>query len=311
MLSNSIFSYCVPDEDFEFDWLENFHGFKLDEQEEYFDFFDRINHSVESYFRKALEEMAPLLEDISIQEIHLVSDYLGMLCEPQTLAHWNYHRSKIEKGHYLLVASPALINFSLKLMENPSHPAGGTIGTTWQHELIHLADQEAILHAANWLKYGSDRMIRRKYLSDFRAEGIADLWFLGKGHSIVNTLEAGRERFQKDLHRISMLDPTSFSTRKKYGDAVKAVDYLYSAGPMMVLHALSVCENKKTCKQAQDALSKIENGTVFSNEELFVLIQSAIQMNADTFIKNLMVNGTDGKPFLKAGELESLISYKK
>lgn len=306
-----IVSYCTPDEEFELDWLDGYPGFNIGEQEEEFDFFNRIDNAVESFFRKALAEMEPLLRDINVEEIQVVSDYSGIITPPGTVAHWNYARSKPENGRHTLVASPSLISRSLHLAQNPSFDPGSNAATTWQHELIHLVDQEAIIHSDKWRQYSSDNMILRKYLSGYREEGIADLWFLGKGHSRVNNFSSARERFNVDLDRINEMNTGSFKDRKAYGRAVTDTKTFYAAGPMMVLHALCVSDEKETANQAACAAEKIAAGEILTNEELFFLIRAAVKMDIETFMSALEMPGPDGLRFASLKKMEEAIVYPK
>lgn len=311
MDSLKIIPYCIPDEDIEYNFFKNYPSFNLTEQEEEFDFFNRIDAAVELFFQKAFTEIEPLLDEIALREIHLVSDYTGMIIKNQSIASWLFGRSKTENGHYILIASPTLISASLHLVNNPDVNVGNNICSTWQHELIHLADQKAILRSGKWCEYNSDCMIRRKYLSSFREEGIADLWYLGKGHAVAITLDAGRIRFQQDLERIAAIDLTTLKNRKAYGRLVNDTEKTYSAGPVMVLHALSVSSDEEIAKQAKLALEKIADRTLLSNEEIFSLIRAAIKMDIETFMTALENPADDGKPFTNLKCIKETILYKK
>lgn len=302
---------CANDEDFEMEWFEGYHGFHIEEQEAEFDFFERINGAVENHFQKALTEVEPLLRSITIKQINLVSDYSGVLSLDGAIASWWYGRSQTVDGHYTIVASPRMINACLHLMDNPDHELGGTISTTWHHELIHLADQKAILRSGNWHKAGSDRMVRRKYLSKYREEGIAELWYVGKGHSKAREIENGREYFSKDLTRIAGIVSMGHKDRKSYSREVLNSNSYYYAGPWMVLHALSCSSCTIIATIVCVAIEKIAQGELLSNEELFDLINASVNMDVETFMEALERPGYDGKAFANLRILEDAIAFKQ
>lgn len=311
MASINIFPYCSPDEEYELEWLEGYHGFNLEEQENELDFFSRINTAVETSFRKALKEMEFILDDIQLKEIHLMCDYTNMLSTGGGAANWWVQRSKTEKGHYLLIASPKMINACLMMMDNPDLKPGRDITYAWQHELIRLVDQEQVLRAEKWRDFGSDKMVLRKYLAEFREEGIAELYAAAMGEASIQTIGQAREAFLADTNRVALIDKTTFTKRKEYGKEVIRTAAIYAAGPMMILHALSQHEDEdKVIAGLAGITAEIIGREGQQNQEaIFMLIKAAVKIDPTQFMELLEKPGFDGQPFTNLEELAKIIQF--
>jgi peptide deformylase len=78
--------------------------------------------------------------------------------------------------------------------------------TTWEHEIIHLIDHWQSVKSSAYRDSDVSSVYYNYYLSQYRTEGIAELYYLLKGGiEDIKNMSQAKEKFQSNLERIQKL----------------------------------------------------------------------------------------------------------
>lgn len=166
------------------------------------------------------------------------------------------------KGSYHFAVSWNLLYLYMKKYLDNSLTFDATCRTIWQHELIHAMDHCSIRTARRWCTSGDLKKLWKYYWLCYRQEGIAELYYLCKGHSEIKNLEMAREQIQLGFERLARINPAELT---KQNDIVKIIlntPGFYSAGPWMILHVLSCSRENEIVDLALSVAKRIENSEV-------------------------------------------------
>lgn len=291
--------YSSPDEDFEIDWFDGLPGFSADEHEDEFTFFELMENAVLPHVEIAARQMHPLLQKFGFKKMRFVIDYSCAFTPIEAAASYLYNYSDGNAGSYLFSVSRPVLCMYLEQVVNNKSISGTSIGTTWHHEFIHAMDHRNICLTAEWDTRNDLNDLWKFYLIKYRQEGIAELYYLLKGHSSFTDLGKARDRVALDLERISGIDPGKATFHKPISDMVLDNIVFYSAGPWMVLHVLSLSDHPEVAEKAKFVASNVEDGLVVNDELVFQVIGYALNISNEEFLSGIYKPGWDGYPMIE------------
>jgi hypothetical protein len=180
--------------------------------------FQKIENLTENLFRKALERIWPLLNELHFNSLNIGIDYANHRNSGNSLAGYEYKYSNPSKGNYhftvdyiLLNRYAAFINQKIDTLPN--------LGI-WEHELIHLLDHWEIVKASS-LSYSDNPINNLHYYTlKYREEGIANLFDLLdvkiKGVKSINEAkDIFNRNHTKKKKRLYNLDKTTSHIRNE------------------------------------------------------------------------------------------------
>jgi hypothetical protein len=258
---------------------------------------------VEGHFREACKNLWPILEFRSFKSITIGIDIIGT---GQKMAGYYHNYSDAETGNYGFSVSYDVLEEYLKEHFDKKAALRPVTKYMWEHELIHLADHRNLIE----FKYHSDSTDVREYfihyLLKYREEGTADLYFVMKNHGSITDPETAMQKIMDDLKELEKMPWENPDTIKSLEMQLLSLNLFYTAGPWMVLHVLSCPGNPVMTPLAEEAARKIQKCENVEKDVIVRIIQKALLISNEDFIRYLTLPGLDGKVFIEPGPIEQL-----
>jgi len=300
-----VYSYLAPhpldeDNDIESELYEWIPGFINEDDEEEgviaiyrdsnIEIYKKIELLTEQYFKESLKNMWPLVSDVYINTLHIIIDISGILGSTNTsLAGYLYKRSNQQQGKYVFQLDLNLLYAYLK-KEEKNEPLSFNEKSTWDHELIHLIDHNAITASHLYMSSNSPYENFKYYLIKYREEGIADLYYVLNGNTEIKKVEEAITLFKEAaINRKSEIDFSVASTDKSREQLYKGNNF-YKYGPWIILSILREFElnwDDDTIAKCIDTISKNE---AVSLEIIFEVIKRALEIGPDEFLHQIAVH---------------------
>jgi len=287
--------YFSPDpEDIEDDMIVDFPGNYDEEDSAGKCFFETSYDVVRTHFVRAFLNLSPVFEDRKFTSLNVCIDLAG-ICNA-TAAYW-YGYTDVMVGEYHFSVGRNVLKAFLKNYWDSSFSLNPFYMYIWEHELIHMLD-----HKYCSFQFSADSIDFREfwmhYLLSFRAEGIAGLYELMKGHNPVKEMNSARDNFKSDL--LMFAKPGAFDTGNTLPLRKNIIDSsIYcSVGQWMVMHVLYCIGDSNLSALIQKVYSQIKKGEVVNECDILFILKHSFALDPETFIKSLTMPGLDGKEFV-------------
>jgi len=277
-----------------FSWIPGFDETDLGDEDEEplfrdnnIQLYDKIEAIAVDRFNIALENVWPLLDSYLINSLHISIDITGMLCSSSTLAAYNYVDSNPQKGNYIFNLAQSYL-YQLLVASDNGKELKLKYHTTWEHEIIHLVDHWESVKSSVYRDSDVSSEYYNYYLSQYRTEGIAELYYLliGGIEDIKNMSQA-KEKFQTNLDRIQKLVIDKLKITDKEKDTeFKTYDF-YELGPWIILDMLRIFQGGYHEELINNVIAKVEAGEVVEHNVIIDVIRIALSMKTDEFLANI------------------------
>ncbi len=294
--------FMTDPEDLEYEIIEDFPGNYDEEDPDGKCFFNTSEEVIHAHFIEACENMAPFLKDRHFSSLTVGIDILGILSGD---ASYFSDRSSSLDGKYLFKASRGLLYTYLKNYWEPDFDLSSYDRYIWEHEIVHMLDHENIVND----KFSYESGLRKywiKHLLSYRNEGVADLLYTLKGFNTINSMSDAFRKFQEDRRAFLEINWELTGYLNSWEKQIQNASHIYSVGPWMILHALSLSGDKYVKDLVTSAISQVSNGEVVSEQTIFELLRYALELNCNQFISCLTKPGKFGNAFLDSSLINEL-----
>ena len=243
-----------------------------------------IEAKIEDHFKIALQELWPLLEKCQFRSINISIDYFGFLAGNSYGASYIYGRSNQISGVYNFNLHCGLFYNLIKKLTNDT-PLDEFDRCIWQHELIHLLDQQNIISASLYKNSSSKNENLKYYFTKYREEGIAELFYLLKGNKAIENIEIAKKLFLDEILTISkngILE--QISTEKERNELYNGHSF-YKIGPWLILDLLKTCIFGDYLDIVYEALDRLEKGEEILIETILEIIRYALMIDVSSFLE--------------------------
>jgi len=294
--------FMTDPEDLEYEIIEDFPGNYDEEDPNGKCFFNTSEEVCHAYFMQACQNMAPLLKDRPFSSLSVGIDILGVFnCHA---SYFNGRSSSLD-GKYLFIASRSLLSAYLKNYWENDFVLSPLNRFIWEHEIVHMLDHENIVNDKFSFATGLRKFWIKHFLS-YRNEGVADLLFTLKGHNSIISMECALQKFQEDKRAFHEINWELTGYLNSWEKQIQNASHIYSVGPWMILHALSLSGNEYVKDLVTSAISQVSNGGVVSEQTIFELLRYTLQLDNDQFISCLTIPGENGNSFLDSSLINEL-----
>ncbi len=288
------FYFCPDPEDVEEDMIADFPG-NYDEGDAAGKcFFNTASEVCRTHFVRAYQNLSPLLGDKYLKSLSVCIDLSGIF---NATACYFFHCSDDKKGEYHFGASPSALTAYLKNYWDSDYILSPFYQHLWEHELIHMLDHE---HAG--YKFSTESANYKEfwiqYILSFRSEGLAELYDLMKGHNPIKDMNSARSKFRSEIFRLIIKGWYNSENIQKSKKQISESVIYYSVGQWMVLHALGCTDNTELKSLLQKVSLQINNGLEVNEQDMFIIIKQALELDVDHFIHCLTERGSDGQVFI-------------
>lgn len=249
--------------------------------------YKKIESLTEQYFKESVSNMWPLLTDVYINSMQVVIDISGILGSTNTsLAGYLYKRSNQQKGIYVFQLDLSLLSAYLK-KEEKNELLDFNEKSTWDHELIHLIDHNAIIASHLYMLSSSPYENFKYYLIKYREEGIADLYLVLNGYTDIKKSQEAIELFKKAvINRKNEIDFSVASTDESRTELYKGNDF-YKYGPWLILEILRELETFWDENKIAKCIEAITKNEAAPLETILEVIKRAIEIEPDKFLHHI------------------------
>lgn len=144
------------------------------------------------------------------------------------------------------------------------------------------------------------------FLLIYRNEGIADLWYAMKGHSRCKSMNEAKNRFREDLRRFGTAEWNDAGRRRDLQEEVHKASGFYSTGPWIILHILGCSDYPHRTPLTHMACDLISNVEIMDDASISEIVNHALKISNDDFVRYITKDGADGKPFIDIKELHGI-----
>lgn len=290
--------------DFEVDeisWIPGFDSSDIGEEGEHPFFRDQniqLYNKIEAVtlesFRVALKNIWPLLDSYIVNSIQIAVDITGNLfTDSRVLAAYNFEDSRPQKGNYIFNLAPLYLMRLLKKIEN-NVEVDMKYNTIWEHELIHLLDHWQSVKSSVYNDSNVSSIYFNFYLSQYRTEGIAELYYLLKGGiQDVKTMAQAKEKFQNNVYAIRKLVSDKPILSKNDKDKLFKTYDFYELGPWIVLDVLNTFEGGFHTEIISTVIKQVEDGKVIDHNVILEVIKIGLRIKLDEFLLEIQHDLTD------------------
>jgi hypothetical protein len=280
-----------------FSWIPGFDKTELGDEDEdplfrdnNIQLYDKIESIAVDRFNIALENVWPLLDSYLINSLHISIDITGMLCSSSTLAAYNYVDSNPQKGNYIFNLAQSYL-YQLLVASDNGKELKLKYHTTWEHEIIHLIDHWQSVKSSAYRDSDVSSVYYNYYLSQYRTEGIAELYYLLKGGiEDIKNMSQAKEKFQSNLERIQKLVIEKPKITDKEKDTeFKTYDF-YELGPWIILDMLRTFQGGYHEELINSVIVKVEAGEVVEHDVIIDVIRIALSLKTDEFLNAHLIN---------------------
>jgi hypothetical protein len=265
------------------DALECFPCFNPDEA---WDYIEQIELLVEREVQAAFERMKSILSGKHIRYISVFADIGGGGFGDDGVAALQYGSCKPSEGIYYFTASSRMIYHALKCHFDSSLSIPRSIPSTWDHELIHLADLDNILNADSLIHENSIASMYDFHLLHFRIEGLANLLSWMESASAVTDMDIARQLYVDERARIKpFLENPEDQKFSKSVDDVRDSFVFYDIGPLMVMDLLSRSINPEVQNAATLLLDLKRQGLDIDYDLRMDVVQKALAFDNQAFLE--------------------------
>jgi len=281
--------------DFEVDeisWIPGFDSSDIGEDGEYpffrdqnIQLYNKIEVVTLESFRVALKNIWPLLDSYIINSIQIAVDITGNLfTDSRVLAAYNFEDSRPQKGNYIFNLAPLYLMRLLKKVDNNAE-VDMKYNTIWEHELIHLLDHWQCVKSSVYNDSDVSSIYFNFYLSQYRTEGIAELYYLLKGGTQdVKTMAQAKEKFQTNVYSIRKLVSDKPILSKNDKDKLFKTYDFYELGPWIVLDVLNTFEGGFHTELVSSIVKQVEEGKAIEHDKILEIIKIALRIKLNEFI---------------------------
>ena len=287
--------YFLPEpEDVEDDMIADFPGNYNEDDVNGKCFFNTSIEVCRTHFSRAYQNLSPLFGDKYFRSLSVYIDLSGVF---NATACYLFDYSDEKKGEYYFSASRSALNAYLKNYWDSDFSLSPFYWQLWEHELIHMLD-----HKYGGYKSSPDSTNCKEfwihYLLSFRSEGVAELYDLMKGHNPIKDMNSARSIFRSDVFKLILKGWYDSDNIQKSKKQINESVIYYSVGQWMVLHALSCSDDEDLKSLLQKVFLKINNGLEVNDQDMFIIIKHALELDVDQFIRSLVKCGSDGRVFI-------------
>jgi hypothetical protein len=276
----------------EISWIPGFDSSDIGEDGEHPFFRDQniqLYNKIEAVtlesFRVALKNIWPLLDSYIVNSIQIAIDITGNLfTDSKVLASYNFEDSSPQKGNYIFNLAPRYLAKLLKKSENNAD-VDIKYNTIWEHELIHLIDHWQSVKSSVYCDSDVSSIYFNFYLSQYRTEGIAELYYLLKGGiQDVKSMAQAKEKFQNNIYTIRKLVSDMPILSKNDKDKLFKTYDFYELGPWIILDVLITFEGGCHEKLIADVIEQVEAGKSIEHDVILEVIKIALRIKLNEFI---------------------------
>ncbi len=263
-----------------------------------------VDEVVIKHFKNSCNALLPLLKDIKIVDITIAVDIIGMSAGE---AGYYPGYSNSEKGLFFFYISPDILAEYLHQHWNPEVQLSKFVQFLWEHEIIHMLDQKNLAEF-NYRKEGASiEEFLLNYFLSFRNEGIADLYSFVNNYRKIEGIDEAHRRFEEEMEKLGKLPWEDFDRiRENEKQFIKSSAY-YAIGPWMLLHTLCCEENPNYNRDIAELCQQVIRKENIGEENCIRLIQSALEIGNNTFLKCIRRKGLDAKVFMEGKLLDQAL----
>lgn len=268
------------------DWIQGFN--KNTEEDAVYDeqnieLYNLVESIVEGHFRNAMSNLWPLFKKTHIQSLQIAIDYSNLIGTGKyDIASFHYERSRMTEGVYVFTMQAGLLNYYMKRHYENIAP-DDVCDLTWEHELIHMADHANILKGALFGSSDVPSENLKHYITKYREEGLAELYYLLKGNKKINSVclakEIFLENFQQAKTTLTGIDKTTESIRKELFSGHS----FYNTGPWLILDLLRSFRGFYYKDEIETCIENLENNVGLSHDKIINIIKIALEISVEDF----------------------------